>query len=66
MGKIQRFKVTEEMKRQILLRKLIERKRFKTKDGVSIYDLDYESLRREVALLEFREVDVESSAEVWF
>lgn len=66
MGKIQRFKVTEEMKRQILLRKLIERKHFKTKDGVIIYDLDYPSLRREVALLEYREVDAESSAEVWF
>lgn len=63
---IQRFKVTEEMKRQILLKKLIERKVFTTKDGVSIYDLDYPSLRREVALLEFREIDVESSAEAWF
>lgn len=63
---VERFKVSEEMKRQILLSKLIARKVFTTKDGKSIYDLDYPSLKREVALLEYREIDIESPPNDWF
>lgn len=63
---IQRFTVTEEMKRQIYIKKLLEHKVTTTSDGESIYNLDYPSLRREVALLEYRQINAESSAEVWF
>ncbi|WP_428909431.1 hypothetical protein [Niallia sp. Krafla_26] len=63
---ISTFTVTEEMKRQIYIKRLLENKVYTDPEGTSIYELDYKSLRREVVMLEYRNINVESPENDWF
>ncbi|EIJ79152.1 hypothetical protein PB1_16384 [Bacillus methanolicus PB1] len=47
--------VTKEAKRQIFISCLLEKGITATKDGTSIYDLDYYDLRLELVKVDFRE-----------
>jgi hypothetical protein len=58
--------VTKEAKRQIFISRLLEKGITTTKDGTSIYDLDYYSLRHELVMADFRDKDIESPENRWF
>ncbi|WP_248892255.1 hypothetical protein [Bacillus methanolicus] len=47
-------KITQEAKRQILISRLLEKGITETKDGTSIYDLDYYSLRHELVMADLK------------
>jgi hypothetical protein len=50
----EKVKLTQEAKRQILITRLLEKGITSTKDGTSIYDLDYYSLRHELAMADLK------------
>jgi hypothetical protein len=56
----------QDAKRKIYLSRLLEKGISQTKDGVSIHDLDYYSLRRELVLSSYRETNIDSPENKWF
>jgi hypothetical protein len=55
-----------ELKRNNIIERLLAKGIKETKDGVSIYDLDYRALKFELAIADFREIAVEKDANKWF
>lgn len=58
--------IANEMKRNFILEKLLEKGITESQQGTSVYLLDYQSLKNELALSNYREIDVESSENKWF
>lgn len=58
--------ITREMMRNFVIERLLEQGITSNQDGVSIYELDYETLKYELALSAFREIDVMTEANKWF
>lgn len=56
----------QEMKRNFVLDKLMEKGITHSQDGTSIEKLDYETLKYELVLSAFREIDAENGEEKWF
>jgi hypothetical protein len=50
----EKVKLTQEAKRQIFISRLLERGITETKDGTSIFDLDYYSLRHELVMADLK------------
>lgn len=46
--------VTQEAKRQVFISRLLEKGITTTKDGTSIYDLDYYALRHELVMADLK------------
>jgi hypothetical protein len=58
--------VTTAMKREFVLERLLEKGVTKSQDGTSIYECDYETLKYELVLQAFRDIDVENGESGWF
>lgn len=56
----------QELKRKIVLERLLEIGVHTTKDGSSVYDLSYDDLKYELVLAEFRYIDLNNSNNGWF
>jgi hypothetical protein len=54
------------LKRNHIIERLLEKGITKTKDGISIYDLDYRDLKLELSKADFREINAESDSNKWF
>jgi hypothetical protein len=50
----EKVKLTKEAKRQIFISRLLERGITESKDGTSIFDLDYYSLRHELVMADLK------------
>jgi hypothetical protein len=50
----EKVKLTKEAKRQIFISRLLEKGITITKDGTSIYDLDYYALRHELVMADLK------------
>lgn len=55
-----------EQKKQFLIDRLHKRNIFNTQSGKSLYEADYEELKYELVLSEFREIDISADAGRWF
>lgn len=55
-----------EVKRQHIIKELLEKGVSESKQGKSIYDMDYEELKSELVLQAFREIDRECDSNKWF
>lgn len=62
----EKVKVTQEMKKQFFISRLLERGITETKDGTSIYALDYYALRHEAVISDYRNKHIENSENAWF
>lgn len=60
------YETVMEQKKKFLIERLTERKIFTSQSGKSIYDCDYEELKYELVLSEFRDIDVNSDANKWY
>lgn len=58
--------IQENMKRNFVLEHLKAKGITHTQNGTSIIELDYESLKYELVLASFREIDAENSEGKWF
>lgn len=58
--------ITQEMMRNFVIERLLEQGIKTNQNGVSIYELDYETLKYELSLSAFREIDVMTEANRWF
>lgn len=58
--------VMKNLKQKTVLDRLIELGVTKSQDGISVYKLDYEELKYELVLAEFRQIDVEVAENGWF
>ncbi len=58
--------VSAEMKKNFVLERLIAAGVMYSQQGVSVHELDYETLKYELVLLAFREIDVEHHENKWF
>lgn len=57
---------TIKLKRDFILELLKEKGVTHSQTGTSIHALDYESLKYELVLASFREIDVEGESSKWF
>jgi hypothetical protein len=55
-----------ELKRKHIIERLLEKGIKETKDGTSIHDLDYKSLKMELSIAQCLEVEVEKDEHKWF
>ncbi|MCM3763462.1 hypothetical protein [Neobacillus niacini] len=55
-----------ELKRNHIIERLLEKGITETKDGISIYDMDYKALRLELSKADFRDINAESDSNSWF
>lgn len=55
-----------EHKRNFLIERLTAMKVYKSQDGKSIYELDYDTLKYELVLASFREIDTKNENHRWF
>lgn len=58
--------LTEELKRKFVIERLLEQGITKSQDGVNIHDLDYDTLKYELVLAAYREIDIQAAANRWF
>jgi len=58
--------VVKNMKQKTILDRLVELGVTESQDGISIYKLDYEELKYELVLAEFRQIDVDTDSNKWF
>jgi hypothetical protein len=54
------------MKRQHIIKELLNKGFTENKEGKSIYDMDYAELKYELVLAAFRDIDAEEDANKWF
>lgn len=54
------------MVKNSFLEKLLEKGITESQEGKSVYQMDYHELKREVALVSFREINTESAENAWF
>ena len=66
MGILYKSVMKEQMKRNFVLEKLKEQGITHTKDGTSIEELNYDSLKYELVLSAFREIDADKDDNNWF
>lgn len=59
-------KLTNNMKRDFVLNRLLEKGVTKSQQGIPVHDLDYDELKYELVLLSFSEIDVENDQGRWF
>ncbi|MEH7392432.1 hypothetical protein [Bacillus sp. JJ1474] len=59
-------KLIKEMMKNSFLEKLLENGITESQQGKSVYLMDYNELKREVALATFREIKTESAENAWF
>jgi hypothetical protein len=59
-------KNTQAIQKKSMINDLVEKGITETKDGKSIYELDYYELRHELVLVEIRKTDIESPENKWF
>lgn len=58
--------VFQNLKRQVLLEKLLEKGVLVCQSGLSVYEAGYEEIKYEWVLLSFREIDVENGMDQLF
>jgi hypothetical protein len=58
--------ISRESQKQIFIQELLDKGITETKDGTRIESLDYYSLRHELVIAKFREIDVESQSNKYF
>lgn len=56
----------QDWKRNFVIERLEKLNVRQSQDGKSIYELDYESLKIELVLAEFRKIDMDCDAGKWF
>lgn len=54
-----------EMKKQFVLERLLAAGVTHSQSGVSVYELDYEDLKFELVIQEFRNIDSECGSQAW-
>jgi hypothetical protein len=59
-------KLQQEMKRNFVIEKLLEKGITHDPNGVSVHDMTYDDLKYELVKAAFREIDAESSENKWF
>jgi hypothetical protein len=52
--------------RQNFIQDLLAKGFTENKNGVSVYDLTYDELRHEVAMLEFKDINTDNDQNKWF
>ncbi|MCM3665532.1 hypothetical protein M3204_14030 [Mesobacillus subterraneus] len=55
-----------EQKKQFIIERLNKRNIFETQQGKSLYEADYEELKYELVLSEFKEIDISADANKFF
>lgn len=58
--------LNQDTKKQMYIARLLERGITETKDGTSIHDLDYYSLRQELAVSDYRVKNIDSPENGWY
>ena len=56
----------QELKHKFIIDQLLESGITKSQEGIDIRDCDYETLKSELVLQTFREIDVENDKNMWF
>lgn len=59
-------KLHRELKRKVILEKLLEKGVTKSQEGKDIHDCDYKELKHEWVMFSVREIDVENKESGWF
>lgn len=64
--KSQKEQLHQEMKQKFVLERLVKMGVRQSQTGKPLHELDYETLKYELVLASFREIDAESSSNGWF
>jgi hypothetical protein len=56
----------KEVMRQNFIQDLLAKGVTENKKGVNVYDLTYDELRHEVAMLEFKDINTDNDQNKWF
>lgn len=60
------YRACKEVMRQNFIQDLLAKGFTENKNGVSVYDLTYDELRHEVAMLEFKDINTDNDQNKWF